>query len=247
MRAFLALAVSELRLFFRERQAVFWTFLYPVVMLWLFGAIFGKYDVDGTSYSDAYVPSWIGTNILSVALYTIGTTLASYRERSVLKRVQATPVKPWTVLAAHGAFGVVIVLLSTAVLVAEGALFFHLNAPRLPAGVAAGLVLSVLALFPFGVLLAALAKNTRTSAALSAVVLNLMLLFSGATFPLAMFPAGLRDAAHALPLYFVIDLLRRAWNSPDWSGLATDACVLLCVCAAAALLAGRLFPWHADA
>lgn len=246
MNAFVALSVTELRLFFRERQAVFWTFLYPLAMLWLFGEIFGKQQINGVSYSDMYVPSWIGVNLLTVSLYTIGTTLAGYRERGILKRFQATPVRPWVVLAAHATFGLVIFLISLSVLILEGALLFHLDAPKSLSGTLIGLLVSILALFPFGLFIAALARNTRTSAALSAIVLNVMLLFSGATFPLTLFPVGLRAVAKVFPLYYVVDLLRHAWNAVKGSSVTVDVIVLLSICVVTAALASRLFRWQSE-
>ena len=55
MTALARLASMEVKLFFREKQAVFWTFLFPVLMIWLFGVMFGKEKIAGMSYSDAYV------------------------------------------------------------------------------------------------------------------------------------------------------------------------------------------------
>lgn len=244
MKAFVQLAKTELRLFFRERQAVFWTFLYPLVMVGLFGAIFGKYQVYGTSYSGAYIPSWIGVSLLTVSLFTIGTTLSSYRERNILKRYQATPVRPWVVLAAHGVYGVIIFLASASLIVLEGRLLFHLAMPKSLSGTLLGVLLSLCALFPFGLLCASLARNTRTSAALSTIVLNVMLLFSGATFPLSMFPKGLQDVARVLPLYYVIDWLRRAWNTTALGAALTDVWVLLGIAVVSSLLAARSFRWQ---
>ena len=241
MNAFRALTATELKLFFRERQQVFWTFLYPLLMIWLFGAIFGRETVYGTTYSNAYIPSWLGVNLLTISLYTIGTTLANYRETGVLKRYRATPLRSWAVLAAHSVYGLSVFLLSAAVMIAEGRLLFHLSMPRSPGWVLAGFALSVLALFPFGLFCASLARTTRASAAISTVVLNVMLLFSGATFPLFMFPSFLQDVARALPLYYVVDLLRRAWAHASLGPSAADVWVLPGIGVAAAALASWLF------
>ena len=244
MRAFVNLARSEVRLFFRERQAVFWTFLYPLLMIWLFGVIFGNQKLGGVSYAEMYVPSWIGVNVLTIALYTIGTTLTVYRERGILKRYQATPVRPWAVLGSHVVYGVIVFAISAAVMVVEGRLLFGLSMPKSVAGVVLALALSIFALFPFGLLLASLAKNARAAAALSALVLNIMLLFSGATFPLALFPVFLRHFANWLPLYYVIDLLRAAWNQTGFVAARGDVWALLAIGAISIVLAARAFRWQ---
>ena len=246
MRAFFNLSVIELRLFFRERQSVFWTFLYPVAMLWLFGVMFGKYQVDGVSYSNAYVPSWIGVNLLTISLFTIGTTLANYREREILKRYQATPIRSYTVLGAHAVLGIVIFLISAVIMVVEGTFLFNLSVPKSISGLLLSLAVSLFAMFPFGLFLASIVKNTRAAAALATVVLNVMLLFSGATFPLQEFPPSLQQVAKALPLYYVVDLLRKAWNSASLGSSVNDVWILLAICIVTSVLAARLFRWQAD-
>jgi ABC-2 type transport system permease protein len=40
MNAIVKLASLETKMFFRDRLSMFWTFLFPVVMIWLFGSMF---------------------------------------------------------------------------------------------------------------------------------------------------------------------------------------------------------------
>ncbi|MHB1628702.1 MAG: ABC transporter permease [Bacilli bacterium] len=247
MNALWRLASVETKLFFREKQAVFWTFLFPILMFWLFGAMFGKQKIEGFSYSDAYIPSWVAVQLLTTSLFTLGTTLTGYRETGVLRRFQATPLRPWVVLAAHIAYGLIVFIMSAIVVIAFGALAFHLNAPKHPASTIAALALSVCAIFPFGLLLASLARNTRTAAAVSSLVLNLMMFLSGATFPLSIMPKFLQGVARALPLYYVIDLLRQTWNVSPIADHMTDVAVLAGLCVISSALAARFFRWSSEA
>ena len=92
----------EMKLFFRDKQNVFWTFLFPILMIWLFGSLFGDQRMPGgLSYSNMYVPSWIGVNLLTTSLFTIGTALVLYRVQGILRRYQATLLRPQMVLGAH--------------------------------------------------------------------------------------------------------------------------------------------------
>ncbi|OFW75507.1 MAG: hypothetical protein A2201_02985, partial [Alicyclobacillus sp. RIFOXYA1_FULL_53_8] len=166
MTALGRLAWMEIKLFFRERQAMFWTFLFPVLMIWLFGEMFGKEKIGGMSFSDAYVPSWVAVNLLTTSLFTIGTTLSSYRQTGVLRRLQATPLQSWVILASHMAYGLLVFVVSALVIVGFGAAAFHLDMPKYPGSTIIALALSVLALFPFGLFAASLAKNVRAAAAI---------------------------------------------------------------------------------
>ncbi|WP_029422853.1 ABC transporter permease [Alicyclobacillus macrosporangiidus] len=246
MAALARLASMEIKLFFREKQAVFWTFLFPVLMIWLFGVMFGKEKIAGMSYSDAYVPSWIAVNLLTTSLFTIGTTLSSYRQTGILRRFQATPLRSWVILASHMAYGLLVFCVSALVIVVFGAAAFQLDMPKYLGSTVIAAVLSVLALFPFGLFIASLAKNVRAAAAISSLLLNLMLFLSGATFPLEMMPSFLQYVAKGLPLYYVIDLLRHTWNfSSIWDN-GLDVAVLVGMFVVFTVLAARFFRWSAD-
>ncbi|MFO7291027.1 MAG: hypothetical protein C0P67_013695 [Bacillota bacterium] len=41
------------------------------------------------TYSNVYVPSWIGVNLLTTALFTIGTAPVMHRVQGILRRYQA--------------------------------------------------------------------------------------------------------------------------------------------------------------
>lgn len=234
----------EMKLFFREKQAVFWTFLFPVLMIWLFGSLFGDQKMPGgLSYSNMYVPSWIGVNLLTTALFTLGTTLVMYREKGILRRYQATPLRPWMVLGSHMIYGACIFLVSAFVLTVFGWAFYDLEAPKYPGSVGAALLLSVLALFPFGLFVTSLARDNRTASAISSVLLNLMLFLSGATFPLEMMPSYLQKAAKILPLYYVVELLRGTWNKAPLSNYGGHVAVLAAIAIVSGILATRFFRW----
>ena len=189
MTALGRLTSMEIKLFFREKQAVFWTFLFPILMIWLFGEMFGKTKIAGMSYSDAYIPSWVAVNLLTTTLFTIGTTLTAYRQTGILRRFHATPLRSWVILSSHMAYGLLVFAISAVVVIVFGKLQFQLDMPKHLGGTLLATLLSILALFPFGLFMASFAKNARTAAAISSLLLNLMLFLSGATFPLEMMPS----------------------------------------------------------
>jgi ABC-2 type transport system permease protein len=244
MTALARLTAMEIKLFFREKQAVFWTFLFPVLMIWIFGAMFGDQKVGEMSFSNAYVPSWIAVNLLTTSLFTLGTVLAGYRETGVLRRYRATPVSPVVVMTAHIFYGTLVFLLSAVVLVLFGYFLFDLSFPKYWVSTILAIVLSILAIFPFGLFVTSFAKNTRTGAAISSVILNLMLFLSGATFPVEMMPKILQYIGKILPLYYVIDLLRETWNfKPIWEN-GLNVGILSAIFVVSTVLATRFFRWN---
>lgn len=244
MTALARLSAVEIKLFFRDKTSVFWTFLFPVLMIWLFGQMFGDQKIGEMRYINAYIPSWIAINLLTTAVFTLGTVMAGYRENGVLRRFQATPVRPWIVIAAHIAQGTLIFLVSAAVLLLFGLFVYDLDAPKYLASTILAGVLSMFAIFPFGLFVTSLAKNTRSAAAISSLVLNLMLFLSGATFPLEAMPSFLRMVAKVLPLYYVVDLLRNTWNSSTILDNRLDVAVLLALGIIFTFLAIKFFRWN---
>ena len=102
MKPFVKLTVIELKLFLREPAALFFTLVFPILLLAVFGAIYGNEPSDyfgGHGYVDTVCPAFIGLVIAMTGFTSIPGVVASYRERGVLKRLKASPVKAKTVLA----------------------------------------------------------------------------------------------------------------------------------------------------
>lgn len=248
MTALIRLTVTEIKLFFREAQAVFWSFAYPLLMLYLFGAMFKNATVMGMGFTDAFIPALIGINLTAISFFTIGTKLTTYRERQILRRYHASPVHPAAILGASMLEGLLILLLSAVIIVIAAALAFDVH---VPAGMAllnfcAALILSVVSFFAFGFTLSGLAPNSRAAASMSSLIMNLMIFLSGATFPYEFLPKVLQYVAKALPLHYVVDLLQHMWKGDPITAHLTDVYVLLGVFVVGSILAAKTFRWEAD-
>ena len=79
----------ELRLFFRERQQVVFSFAYPVVMMVVFGSVLGG-DVlpGGVPFPQYFLAGIAATGIMLSSFQAIGTSIASERENGQLERLQ---------------------------------------------------------------------------------------------------------------------------------------------------------------
>ena len=103
MKTFLKLTYMELKLQLREPMALFFTLAFPVMVMVLFGFIFGN-DADellgGYGRVDLSVPGYIGMIVGTIGLLSIPTTLANYRDLGILRRLRATPLGSSPVLRA---------------------------------------------------------------------------------------------------------------------------------------------------
>ncbi|WP_421380632.1 ABC transporter permease [Bacillus salacetis] len=243
MTAITKLAALETKMFFRDRLSVFWTFLFPVAMIWLFGSMFVGQEMDSRMFAEMFVPAWIGVNIVTTSFFTLGTVLTGYRETGVLRRYQSTPLQPWKILAAHTFQGTVIFAISAVLLLVFGILMYDLTLPAYIGSTLLALLVSILAFFPFALFMTSLAKNTQSAAAISSLFLNLMLFLSGATFPLEMMPTILQYVAKVLPLYYVIQMLRGTWSEAPITDFGLEVIVLLGIAVVSTILASRFFRW----
>ena len=102
MRLFLHEVRTEQLLFWRNREAAFFTFFLPVIFFLVFGSIYGdstitKEHVRAAPFLEA---GMIGYGVASTAFAGLAITMVIRRESGVLKRIRATPLPPATYLLA---------------------------------------------------------------------------------------------------------------------------------------------------
>ncbi|MBW8820253.1 MAG: ABC transporter permease, partial [Streptomyces sp.] len=96
---------TEVRLFRREPGALFWILLFPTLLLVILGSIpsFRNHEADlgGLRTIDVYVPVAVLLGLIVGGLQSMPQTLTGYRERSILRRMSTTPVRPTALLTAQ--------------------------------------------------------------------------------------------------------------------------------------------------
>lgn len=89
----------EIKEFFRQRESVFFTLAFPIMMLLFFGSIV-NYTIGssgsnpGISFAKYFVPGILATGLFGVAFQTVAIQIAIERDKGVLKRLSGTPMPP---------------------------------------------------------------------------------------------------------------------------------------------------------
>lgn len=247
MRSFWKLTLAECKLYFRFPIGAFFTLALPLMLLLLFGSIFGNDPLpvyDSRGWVDAYVPAFAALVIAISSMACLPIGLASYRERGILRRFRATPVSPAAVLGAQIVTQFAMTLLGMGLLVVVGRVLFHLHFEGNALSVLAGFTLSCLSFFAIGMILAGLLPNARAASIVGNVVLQPLIYLSGATIPVEVMPAGMREAIRFNPLAHVVTLMRGLWYGGTWSQHTTELIVLGAVLVVASLVAVRVFRWE---
>ena len=116
MKSLLKMTWMEAKLFLREPASAFFTLVFPLIMLFIFGFIYGNVPpppgTDTQSAIDVLIPALSAMVIGTTGLMAITITMATYRETGILRRLGTTPVRPLVVLTAQ----VIVVFAMTGIL-----------------------------------------------------------------------------------------------------------------------------------
>jgi ABC-2 type transport system permease protein len=254
MKSLLRMTWMESKLFMREPVNAFFTLVFPLMYLFLYGSIFsnmavsqsgGQGTVDNYMGTiDSYIPALPAMIIGSTGLMATTITMASYRENGILRRLRTTPVGPLVVLAAQVTVVFVMISLGMLLLVIAGKLVYHVRFDGNAFSVLGGFVLSCLSFLGIGFILAGSMPTTRSAQTVAMVLLYPNLILSGAFFPLKILPAVVQKVSNFLPLTYVVNLLRGLWIGEAWSLHVTDVIVLVALLVAGVLISVKTFRWE---
>ena len=242
--AFRNLTVTEAKLLAREVVPLLWGAGFPVLLLTVIGTLHPGPDksLGGISPAAAYVPVLIAFSCATFALQGLPAVLSGYRERGILRRLNATPVGAGRLLAAQLTVNLSVALTAIIAVLVTGAAAFGVPLPGQPAGFTVALVLTAGAMLGLGLLIASLARNPRVAGAAGTMLFLALMFFAGLWMPQAAMPAALRTAGDDTPLGAAVAALTRSMAG-QWPSAATLT-ILAAYTLAFALLAWRFFRWE---
>jgi ABC-type multidrug transport system permease subunit len=198
----------------------------------------------GGRYIDWLVPGLLGMQLLSGALWGTAWNIVNARQRRLLKRLAATPMRRSHYLLSFRIAGLLFVPVQAIVLFLFARVTFGVTIHGSLVGV---LLLSLFGSWSFaglGLLCAARAQNSETANGLVNLMTLPMFVLSGVFFSSGRFPAFLQPVIRLLPLSAFNDALRHMVNDGAslWSqGL--PLAVLLVWGVVSSTVALRLFRW----
>jgi ABC-2 type transport system permease protein len=247
MKSLWKMTWMETKLFLREPVGAFFTLVFPLMFLFLFGSIYGNVpqeEFNGQGTVDISVPAYTAMIIATTGLVGLTITMAAYRENGVLRRLRTTPINPLVVLMAQVIVLFSMTLLGMILLIIAGKLVYHLRFEGNALSVLAGFTLSSLSFFAIGFVMAGLMPTARTAQVVGMVILYPMLFLSGAGFPRELLPETIIKISRFLPLTYVVTLLRGLWIGEAWNKHVTDVLVLAGVLVVGVVVSIKTFRWE---
>jgi ABC-2 type transport system permease protein len=162
----------------------------------------------GARYIDFLIPGLLGMNLMNSGMWGIGFALVEMRQRKLLKRFVATPMRRSDFLLALVSSRLVLMLIEVALLLLFGVLVFHV---RVEGSMVSILLIGALGAVSFGgvgLLTASRAQKIESVSGLINLVMMPMWIFSGVFFSYERFPKVFLPAIRALPLTALNDALR---------------------------------------
>jgi len=162
----------------------------------------------GSRYIDFLIPGLLGMNLMNSGMWGVGFALVEMRQRKLLKRFVATPMRRSDFLLALTSSRLVLMVIEVGLLLGFGVLVFHM---RVQGSILSIILLGTLGAVAFGgvgLLTACRAQKIETVSGLINVVMMPMWIFSGVFFSYDRFPAIAHPFIKALPLTALNDALR---------------------------------------
>jgi ABC-2 type transport system permease protein len=247
-------AVVELKEFFRQREAVVFTLMLPVLLLVVFGAVLNFDLGNGVSFTQYFMAGIIAAGVLGASLQNMAISIATERSDGTLKSLAGTPMPKSAYFVGKVVQVVAVTVAIIAILLAIGVLAYGID---LPSGgdwlvLAWVTLLGAAACTLLGIAISSLAKNGRSASATVTPFALLLQFISGVFFQFSEIPSWMQTVAAFFPLkwmaqglrsVFLPDSMAAAEPAGSWE-LGRIALVLLAWCAVGLVLCVLTFRWQ---
>src|SRR3712207_8915130 len=128
-RVYRSRAVVELKEFFRQREAVVFTLMLPVLLLVVFGAVLDFDLGNGVSFTQYFMAGIIAAGVLGASLQNMAISIATERSDGTLKSLAGTPMPKSAYFVGKVVQVLAVTVAIIVVLLAIGVLFYGVDLP----------------------------------------------------------------------------------------------------------------------
>ena len=201
----------EIKQFFRQRESVVFTLLFPLILLAIFGSVFDTKIAPGVTFSQYFVAGMIASALVNTGFQQIAIFIPVERDLGALKRLRGTPMPATSYFIGKAIVVTVSMLLQVVLLLAAGVAFFGVSLPRdsdkwlIFTGI---LILGSIVSTILGVAFSSVPKSARGASAIVSPVVIILQFFSGVFFIFTDLPAWMQQVAAIFPLKWLTQGMR---------------------------------------
>lgn len=205
---------------------------------------FQAIQTNDLSFISYLVPSILGMSLMQLGVFS-AVPLVADRQKLILKRLQATPLRRWQLVGSNVLMRLLIAAFQTLIIVGVGTSLYKVQIAGSWPLIGALILLGSLAFIALGYVIASFATTEESANGMTSVVQFPLMFLSGTFFPIDAMPDALKTVARALPLTYLGDGLRQVMVDgtpfvPLWVCFAF-LLVWLVVCFG---IAARFFRWQ---
>lgn len=211
MKAFKTMLKVEGILAIRSMDSIFFGIIFPMVVAFLIGIIYGnKPAFKGANYTmlQASFAAVVSIGICATGLMGLPIVISDYRNKSILKRFKVTPVSPMEIIVVQ-----IVVCFAITTISALGVFFvcklafgYTMNGSIIKFMLT--FILVTICIYSIGGLISSLAPNVKIANLICNLVYFPMIFLSGATIPYEILPRSAQKVSNVMPLTQGIKILK---------------------------------------
>jgi ABC-2 type transport system permease protein len=247
----------ELRQLLRDREATFWTLAFPIVLMVIFGSVFGGQNLGPTdvTFSQYFVAGMIASGVLYTSFQNLAITIPQERDEGTLKRLQGLPMPKSAYFI--GKIGLVFITYigQTIVLIATGVLFYGIELPSGWENWWNFTWISILGLISctlLGIAFSTIPKSGKGASAVVSPIVLVLQFTSGVFFMYNDLPSWMQQFSALFPLKWLTQGMRGVFLPEEAAMIEVTgsfefgrtALVLIAWLVLSAILASIAFRWN---
>jgi ABC-type multidrug transport system permease subunit len=242
--AAIRIALLNIRLAMRTKVALFFTFIFPLIFLFVYGGIFAHGSPAGMAFLFGPV---IVLQVISASLWGLGMRSVMERERGSLRRYRLAPIGAGAMVVSSMLASYLLLVPTVVVMLACARGFFHM--PMTISLLDLWILITVgnFAFAGFGLTIGSVANTMQEAQVYNNIAFFPLLFLSGATIPLGALPHWLQSVAAFLPATYLVSAFQGVMSqSEPLLGHTPELLALVVSGVFGLMFAWKLFRWEKE-
>jgi imidazolonepropionase-like amidohydrolase/ABC-type multidrug transport system permease subunit len=244
MNSYVAMAVINVRLTFRDRSVIFFNYLFPLIFFFIFAQMFHA-EQGGAIIQVLTMVLSIG--ILGTGFFGAGIRSVQDRETNILRRFKVAPISAAPMMVASLLTGLLNFLPSAVLMALLAHFIYGMAVPERWPSLFVFVCIGVLAFRAMGLMIAAVVNSMQESQIVIQLIYFPMLFLSGATIPMSVMPNWVQLVAQFIPATHLMNGMQSILGRNETlAENATPAGALILTAVLGTFLGVKLFRWEKE-
>ncbi len=213
-QVYLARARVEILEFFRQKEALVFTLIFPSMLLLIFGAVLNFEISPGLSFVQYFMAGMVASGVLASGFQNLAITIAIERSEGRLKRLSGTPMPKSAYFVGKVVQVIVVGVATIALLLLVGVLVYDIDLPSTAGKWATFVWVTLLGLAAcslLGIAFSSAIKNGKSAPAIVTPIALILQFTSGVFFVFTDLPSWMQNFAAIFPLKWLTQGMRAAF------------------------------------